>query len=249
VVVIALAMAGFVVGTVGSARRAQPLVDVEVPPAAPRALPEGVAPSSSYAEMAQSALGPNRAFRTTIAGVAPPQVSLATVALPPPEVKLASLERRATRRAYNGAPPVIPHAVDQLEAESCMSCHEHGLRVGNVAAARIPHPYMTNCTQCHVEGESRALPPFVLAENSFQGLPAPTQGPRAWPGAPPIVPHSTLMRSDCLSCHGPLGPEGMRTTHPWRAACLQCHAPSAQLDQYAVSESPRFLAPPIIVDQ
>jgi nitrate reductase (cytochrome), electron transfer subunit len=55
---------------------------------------------------------------------------------------------------------------------------------------------------------------------------------RAFDGAPPTIPHSTLMRTDCLSCHGPQGLYGLRTPHPERQSCLQCHAPGAHLDQY-----------------
>jgi cytochrome c-type protein NapB len=107
---------------------------------------------------------------------------------------------------------------------------------------------LTNCTQCHVEQQAELLDPFVLARNGFIGLPAPFEGIRAFSAAPPVVPHSTLMRTECLSCHGPHGPDGMETTHPWRQNCLQCHAPSAVLDQHPSGLDMRMLPGPIVRD-
>jgi cytochrome c-type protein NapB len=71
-----------------------------------------------------------------------------------------------------------------------------------------------------------------LTENEFVGTKAPLKGTRAWPQAPPTMPHRTLMREDCLSCHGPQGLFGLRTPHPDRRSCTQCHVPSAELDQH-----------------
>jgi cytochrome c-type protein NapB len=123
------------------------------------------------------------------------------------------------------------------------------VRVGDLSASRIPHPFLSSCTQCHVEQGSPALGPAAPVENSFTGLPAPFEGSRAWPGAPPVIPHSTLMRTDCLGCHGPSGPPGMQTTHPERHACVQCHAPSALFDQYATIDLPAMLPSPRLVPQ
>jgi cytochrome c-type protein NapB len=236
--VIGVAFVGFVVGTVGSGRASIP-----VPAPVPQArAPADVHPAVTYAEMGRLDIGPNRDWRTRLAMLSrAPEPDLFAVPTPDPAVKLATLGERATRRAYNGAPPVIPHAVDQRTTQACLACHEEGLRVGKRPASRLPHPFMINCTQCHVEQDSAALQPFTLAANQFVGAAAPLEGPRAWPGAPPLIPHSTLMRSDCLSCHGPGGPPGMETTHPWRRECRQCHAPSATLDQYAPSEKPSLL--------
>lgn len=143
--------------------------------------------------------------------------------------KSASLQERAARRAYNGAPPVIPHAVDPYDGVGCLSCHGPGLEVASRRAPLVPHPYFENCQQCHVAG-SPVFPEFELAANSFDGVAAPTEGPRAWPGAPPVIPHSTWMRSECLTCHGPLGKPGLRTSHPERLNCLQCHGRWAAMD-------------------
>jgi cytochrome c-type protein NapB len=208
-----------------------------------------VLPATRYQDLAAARPGPNAGFRTSLAGVDRVAGDLFAVAAPDQEAKLASLAQRQARRAYNGAPPVIPHAIDQRSPASCVACHQLTLRVGDIRAARMPHEHLSNCTQCHVESVARFAPPRDLPGNGFQGLPAPTQGQRAWPGAPPTIPHSTFMRSDCLSCHGPGGPEGMQSTHPWRQACQQCHAPSALLDQYAPVERAGFLLPPRIEER
>lgn len=152
---------------------------------------------------------------------------------PDQRAKERSLKIRATRRAYNGAPPVIPHAVEQTDDAACMACHGTGARIGELVANRIPHAYLSQCLQCHAPPA-----PLPLADrnsppaNSFAGLPTPSAGPRAYPGAPPLIPHSTWMRQDCLSCHGGVaGWPGLEVTHRWRTNCLQCHGTSAALEQ------------------
>jgi cytochrome c-type protein NapB len=70
-----------------------------------------------------------------------------------------------------------------------------------------------------------------IAENAFVGSVSPSKGSRAWPQAPPTIPHPTFMRNDCMSCHGPNGLFGLRTPHPDRQSCFQCHVPEAGLDQ------------------
>ncbi|MHC5113014.1 MAG: nitrate reductase cytochrome c-type subunit [Planctomycetota bacterium] len=185
-------------------------------------------PSVTYAEMRTLDLGPNAGFRTTIADLGAPEPETLDEPVPQSET-LVALAQRADLRAYNGAPPVIPHAVDQIDSASCLACHRAGLRTGDVRAGRMPHEEYASCTQCHVE---RSAPPTaLLALNTFDGTPAPTGGTRAWTGAPPTIPHATIMRSDCMSCHGPSGPLGLRTSHPERLSCTQCHAPSAELNQ------------------
>ena len=156
--------------------------------------------------------------------------------------KAEALALRASRRAYDGAPPVVPHPITQDSASSCIACHQDGLRVGQRTAPKISHQAYANCTQCHVESENKAFAAGpALTENSFAGVASPAKGERAWQGAPPTIPHPTLMRSDCMSCHGVNGLAGIRSTHPWRQSCTQCHAPSATFDQQPV---PTASAPP-----
>lgn len=149
------------------------------------------------------------------------------------EMKMLALEDRAKWRAFDGAPPMIPHPVDFMQTTNCMACHGSGLRVGDKLATKMSHPYMTNCTQCHGEAArpefgNAAAPSF---ENAFIGIARSGPGERAWLGAPPTIPHTTWMRQDCASCHGLVARPGIRTTHPWLTNCTQCHAPSATLDQ------------------
>lgn len=147
-----------------------------------------------------------------------------------------AIAARAARRAFDGAPPVVPHPVDQSTSAACLLCHGEGKAIKNRFASKMSHPAFGSCTQCHVPAtgtritDSRYLL-AALGENTFTGAAAPSHGTRAWPGAPPTIPHSTLMRDNCASCHGPTGLHGLRTPHPWQQQCVQCHAPDARLDQ------------------
>lgn len=128
---------------------------------------------------------------------------------------------RRTHREYDGAPPVIPHAVAALGRQDCLTCHREGIDLGEEGIApRTPHAERANCQQCHVEQlEGKAL--FVA--NSFAGLRHPSAGTRAYPGAPPTVPHPRGGRENCIGCHGASGGSPIRTPHPDRVNCLQCH--------------------------
>ncbi len=141
---------------------------------------------------------------------------------------------RAVGRAYDGAPPTIPHQVDQLGAPACLSCHEHGMQVEGKVARVMSHQAYASCLQCHATREN-ALPapllPHTVSElSTFQGLASPGHGPRAWSIAPPQIPHRTFMRERCVSCHGPWS-QGISSSHPARQSCTQCHTPAASSDQ------------------
>ncbi|WP_425398687.1 nitrate reductase cytochrome c-type subunit [Aeoliella sp.] len=149
------------------------------------------------------------------------------------EERAAAVAVRSERRAFSGAPPVVPHAIDERNAQACMACHSGGFKVGQVIAPKMSHHYLPNCTQCHVESIQNA--PWAVAsaqvtESQFVGMAEPGRGERIGPGAPPTIPHAVWMRSDCTTCHGSLGKEGLRTSHPWRVNCTQCHAPSRGFD-------------------
>ncbi|GIX00267.1 MAG: hypothetical protein KatS3mg111_3599 [Pirellulaceae bacterium] len=153
---------------------------------------------------------------------------------PDPQAKLASLRRRSQTRAFNGAPPVIPHAIENTTDAACYACHSQGMQLEGLRASIMSHAFLPNCTQCHVPPPPEFVSPedYSPPDNAFVGMQAPVAGPRAYPGAPPTIPHATSMRENCLACHGPnMGWPGMETTHPWRMNCTQCHAPSAVLDQ------------------
>jgi len=141
-------------------------------------------------------------------------------------MKTAAHER-ARRRAFDGAPPVIPH--ESFGAE-CASCHgQRGVHVPELGFAP-PSPHaatpglslLSRCTQCHVFAETTG----VFVASSFAGRPQDLRrGERAYEGAPPVVPHAAFLRENCLACHsGPAAREEIRTTHPERENCLQCHA-------------------------
>ena len=144
---------------------------------------------------------------------------------------------RINRRAYDGAPPTIPHAINYRDVRSCSVCHSQDSNV-LVAGQRAPamsHPYLANCTQCHAPSEGLAFAvrsgtTGLVVENAFHGTKRSGKGTRAYQGAPPTVPHRVWMRQNCMSCHGPGMPDAIVTSHPQRQNCLQCHAPDSRYD-------------------
>lgn len=145
---------------------------------------------------------------------------------PGPAAVKSTAAARAARRAYDGAPPVIPHAPFQM---TCTECHNaRGIAVPGVGfAPPAPHgatpglSLESRCVQCHVFRSTDA----VLVESDFAGLAAAaTRGERLYDGAPPTVPHAHFLREDCLACHaGAAAREEIRCSHPERARCVQCH--------------------------
>jgi cytochrome c-type protein NapB len=196
---------------------------------------ESARPARRYGDMDAMATGPNRAWPGAVSDQIAPPSSPPTYASQAElrALKGASLRKRAERRAYNGAPPTIPHPISDRDAASCVACHGDGLAMGTFAAPKMSHPFMVNCAQCHApvsnSGPARDRGGIDDSANLFEGAAAPLEGSRAWPGAPPIIPHSLAMRGDCLSCHGPAGAPGIRTSHPERTNCQQCHAPPGAL--------------------
>jgi cytochrome c-type protein NapB len=147
----------------------------------------------------------------------------------------ADVAKRALGRAYDGAPPTIPHAVDQSGAPACLACHAEGLTVEGKLARPISHEPYPHCLQCHTAREGppprfERLPPSVSEESAFVGLRSPGPGARAWAGAPPQMPHRSFMRERCAACHG-VHSEGVASSHPARQSCTQCHTPAASFDQ------------------
>jgi hypothetical protein len=139
-----------------------------------------------------------------------------------------STGERATTRAYDGAPPPIPH---DAALGACATCHDDdGTAISGVGVAPAsPHGAvaasgaMQRCRQCHAATTTRLQ--FVASR--FVGVAqGPWKGGRATPGAPPTIPHLLQLREQCLSCHAGAGarPE-IRTSHPERARCRQCHIP------------------------
>ncbi len=139
-----------------------------------------------------------------------------------------STAERASGRAYDGAPPTIPH---DAAVGACTTCHDgDGSVIDGVGIAPAsPHGdvaasgSMRRCRQCHVPAQGTA----PLVASRFVGLPqAGWKGRRATPGAPPTVPHTLQLREQCATCHdGPGARVEIRTTHPERIRCRQCHVP------------------------
>lgn len=214
----------------------------------PSSDPTAVVPATSYADIAAAENSPNHDWTTRLATLKQdPYDPLAELEIDATQ-KPVSLADRDKLRAFNGAPPTIPHPIDQMTSRACFACHGEGLKAQSLRAAKMPHPFYANCTQCHVEQNSRHVELIDFRQNTFVGLPAPKAGARAFASAPPVVPHTTWLRNDCLSCHGRTASPGMETTHPWRKNCLQCHGSSSQLEQMNLGPTPQFLPPQSIED-
>ena len=182
-----------------------------------------------------------------IAAVAVPSIAVAAqdskpVAVPGHEgaEKTAAMDR-ASRRAYDGAPPVIGHEDFRI---ACTECHgREGIAVEEVGfSPPSPHEQtaglsaMSRCTQCHVFQRADDL----FAENSFVGLPQDLRsGGRLHLAAPPTVPHKTFMRENCIACHsGAAAREEIRTSHPERTRCRQCHVAVATRGLFSTGATP-----------
>ncbi len=230
-VIISASFAGFAIGTAPTERREAPLRS------APAIEASGDVPAArSYAELRE--LGPLRKQDLWTSDGAALREGLPDRGdgAEPAGDKLAILAARAARRAYDGAPPTIPHAVRQDAAAECLACHDEGALLRGRTASAMPHRELTNCTQCHTV-ERAPMPaerwleggPWA-AVSSFIGRESPAEGQRAWSVAPPVIPHTTWMRERCESCHGVSGANPIKSSHPERQSCQQCHAISASLD-------------------
>jgi cytochrome c-type protein NapB len=225
VVAVTVAATGYFAGT-------RPPSAVERPSVAVPGGPAERAPS--YSELRELRRGPNaHMYEGAIAALeeAPFPVKALPVASAAERTK--AVTGRQAHRAYDGAPPTIPHEIDPRGVPGCLACHGQGMKLGARTAPRISHAPYQSCTQCHVvEDSPRPLAAYPdVPANRFVGLVSAGSGARAWPGAPPTLPHPTHMRTECASCHGPGGQPGLRTSHPERQNCVQCHGASASLDQ------------------
>lgn len=240
-VLVTAAISGYFMGLqqTGSQLNAPRTISLAVPEAERLAILEtqNVSRATSYAEQRRLQDGPNADWENHLRKLIQPTVDLATLTNVSDASRALALRERASHRAYDGAPPVMPHPIAQDSAASCLACHGPGLVIKDKVASKMSHAPYASCTQCHVPATGPRIPVVeaellaALADNEFVGLAASQKGARAWAQAPPTVPHSTLMRTDCRSCHGPQGLFGLRTPHPERQACMQCHASGAELDQ------------------
>lgn len=190
---------------------------------------KGAIPSVPYAELRFRRFGPNAEVSSDLQRLRCEIPNLLDKVERSIEQLDDALAERAENRAYDGAPPVIPHAIDQQRCAACLACHATGIRVAGHRASVISHRIYQNCTQCHAPTFSDIGSGRIETDNRFVGLNSPVRGTRAWPGAPPTIPHPTHMRENCDGCHGVAGLNPLRTTHPARRACRQCH--SASVDE------------------
>ncbi|TXG35350.1 multiheme c-type cytochrome [Seonamhaeicola maritimus] len=137
-----------------------------------------------------------------------------------------SLNSYYDNRAYHGAPPSIPHVVNEAQnmgGKACLKCHENGgfVQKFNAYAPVSPHPELVNCKQCHVEQNTQSL----FKPGVYAAVNAPKAGiNKALLSSPPVIPHQIQLHENCLACHaGPSAPKEIRVSHPERVNCRQCH--------------------------
>ncbi len=199
-------------------------------------------PAVDYRDISQAGFGPNADFKSKLSSLKTTlneQSHISPLLLTEESLRA----KRVSRRAYDGAPPIVPHPIAQDNAASCLQCHSKATRIDNVVAPEISHPEYTSCTQCHVSGKGLGsrwnTAEFDLhTGNQFSGNHEAAPVERAYDNSPPTIPHTVHMRQNCMSCHGELGTSPIRTSHPERQSCTQCHVPSGQVDKANFEESP-----------
>lgn len=166
--------------------------------------------------------------------------------MPNDEKYAQSLKEYYSRRAFPGAPPIIPHPLVSetgIGGNDCLQCHKNGGFVPkfDAYAPITPHPEMLNCKQCHVPSKTTVN----FKNTNWEKHPHPQVGNQALIGSPPVIPHDLQMRENCLSCHaGPSTPTEIRVTHPSRVNCRQCHVPVDNFTEIKVESSRAFTRKP-----
>lgn len=195
-----------------------------------------------YRDIAQAGFGPNAQFKSKLSSLRnTPDEGTNPHPLFLSEAQLRT--KRDSRRAYEGAPPIVPHPIAQDSTASCLECHSQATVIGDVVAPAISHPAYTSCTQCHVSDKGLGSR-WNTAEydlhtgNRFEGNHEKKTAEQAYPDSPLTIPHTLHMRQNCMSCHGELGTSPIRTSHPERQSCTQCHVPSSSVDKRNFAESP-----------
>ncbi len=199
--------------------------------------PSGKIPTAiGYGDLATATFRPNTNWSSSLNDLATADESYLPVAAMTKNERRAAILARESLRAFDGAPPVVPHPIDQISSSSCMNCHSATGPQPVIAGrtpARMSHTFLSNCTQCHVasSGHGEGVTDWKLGlgsiETRFAGLSIAAAGDRAYPEAPPVIPHTIRMRENCYSCHGSGRVNALTTSHPERQNCTQCHAISA----------------------
>ncbi len=219
--VLGVAVTGYFAGT-----RQNSWSPMAAPEGQPRAAAGEVLPGETYLERRARRHGPSSKVTSVLDRFrrAGPKIG------DPVEVSREGQEqavaKRGEARGFDGAPPVVPHPIDEQSAHSCITCHREGLWIEGRRAPVMSHRFLDNCTACHVPSAPRHFGQERPMENFFVGLASTGPGERAWEDAPPTIPHSVYMRETCAGCHGLNGMPGLRTSHPELGSCIQCHAPA-----------------------
>lgn len=144
-----------------------------------------------------------------------------------------TLSEYYSRRQYPGAPPFVPHKVEEAGGakNACLTCHAKGGWTEELKrhTPLTPHPEQVSCRQCHVQMVTDEL----FAANKWMSLSPPRLGRSHLPGAPPPIPHDLQMRGNCVACHvGPGTVAAIRVEHPSRGNCRQCHVPDTATEPF-----------------
>jgi nitrate reductase (cytochrome), electron transfer subunit len=181
--------------------------------------------------------GPNAAWENHLNKLVQPVVDYGALTNVTEAERALALRERASRRAFDGAPPVVPHPVAQDSAAACLACHGPGLVIKDKVASKMSHALYTSCTQCHVPAVGPRIPmPDMtllepLTENQFVGLRIVEGQPRLAAGAADdSAQHVDAHRLPELPRTAGFVRPAHASSRP--AVVLQCHAPGAHLDQY-----------------
>jgi cytochrome c-type protein NapB len=101
-------------------------------------------PAPGYADLRAVRRGPNAGMYATAMST-----FTARAEEGPPESD-QDRARSTPRRAFDGAPLTIPHAIRQQGPPDCLGCHETGVVVTGRRAPKMNHARRESCTQCHV---------------------------------------------------------------------------------------------------
>ena len=102
---------------------------------------EGVILATHYSEM--TATRRTDRSRTQLSTLKSTIEPLAEIQISPEE-KLVALQQRARNRAFNGAPPTVPHSIDHQSDTACVACHQTGVVTASMRIPRMSHTILAN---------------------------------------------------------------------------------------------------------
>lgn len=152
--VLILAVTGYFIGlrNISSLAASRDLASITDLPA--RSTQAGTVPDARDYENMRHVPKANHAWTNTLKNLRP--LNESALQLEPSFTLAAGADGSAQeRRAYQGAPPLIPHSIDQTLVTSCLACHADGKIIKDRIAPKVSHPHFNNCTQCHVPARLR----------------------------------------------------------------------------------------------